>query len=378
MFESYLSPAHGIAPHRDLASYELWAISLERSLRRRELAATHRRSAPKTKGAAAAVSAALLVTPLLPTAFASAASRGATPSSAVQPLKRQFTGRVLQRGSTGSTVAQVQRVLGVAADGIFGPVTAGALRDFQTRNRLPRTGKVDSATWLALLKAAVSTPVDATTTTPATTPAAPGTCGGLIAAPLHGTVTSPFGDGRNHPGIDLAAPIGTAVRAAACGTVTFAGTESGYGKYICVQHSSTFSTCYAHLSVIGVAKGAFVAAGQMIGRVGMTGNTTGPHLHFETRVSGTPENPAPYLAGTTAIPGVPLTSPAAPATPAAPGVAAPVAAKTTKASSAAKASTRSASKTSPAKASHATAHPAAKAPAAASATGGAYAPVAAR
>jgi murein DD-endopeptidase MepM/ murein hydrolase activator NlpD len=375
VFESYLAPANAITPHRDLASCELWAISLERSLRRRELAATQRRSAPKTKGAAAAVSAALLVTPLLPTAFASAASRGTAPSSAVQPLKRQFAGKVLQRGSTGSTVAQVQRVLGVAADGIFGPVTAGALRDFQTRNGLPRTGKVDSATWLALLKAAVSTPVDATTTapptTPTTAPAAPGTCGGLIAAPLHGTVTSPFGDGRDHPGIDLAAPIGTAVRAAACGRVTFAGTESGYGKYICVQHSSTFSTCYAHLSVIGVAKGAFVAAGQMIGRVGMTGNTTGPHLHFETRVSGTPENPAPYLAGTTAIPGVALTSPAAPAV-------APVAAKTTKASSASKASTRSASKGSPAKASQGSARPVAKAPAAASATGGAYAPHAAR
>ena len=116
---------------------------------------------------------------------------------------------------------------------------------------------------------------------------------------MHGTQSSPFGPrgGRNHDGVDLAAPTGTPVRAAACGTVSVAGQQSGYGNIICITHTSQFSTCYAHLSRFATSQGAQVRQGQVIGYVGCTGNCTGPHLHFETRVGGQPQNPSTYLSG---------------------------------------------------------------------------------
>ena len=214
MFESYLAPAPGVATaHRDLGCFDMWQVSLERSLRRRALAEQHRKAAPKTKGAAAAVSAALLVSPLLPMASASAQGGGAARSSLVTPLKRAFDGHVLRRGAKGVTVAQIQRLLGVAADGIFGPITAHAVGDLQARNGLPRNGKVDARTWLALVKsasAASSAPDDEDRTRTRTAPAAaPGTCGGVLVSPVRGTKSAGFGDGRHHAGVDLAAPVGT-------------------------------------------------------------------------------------------------------------------------------------------------------------------------
>ncbi|HEX6011679.1 MAG TPA: M23 family metallopeptidase, partial [Geminicoccaceae bacterium] len=113
--------------------------------------------------------------------------------------------------------------------------------------------------------------------------------------------------GRNHDGIDIAAPTGTPVRAAACGTVSLAGQQSGYGNMVCITHTSQFSTCYAHLSRFGVTDGARVTQGQVIGYVGCTGSCTGPHLHFETRVGGQAQDPRTYLNGG-AIPGKASTS----------------------------------------------------------------------
>src|SRR4029078_1167132 len=115
--------------------------------------------------------------------------------------------------------------------------------------------------------------------------------------------------------------------AAQCGTVSQAGTESGYGNIVCIQHAGGVSTCYAHLSAIGVSKGPYVHVGDVIGKVGCTGNCTGPHLHFEVRQNGTATDPAPYLAGTQTIAGgteanattaKPRASTAAPATAATP------------------------------------------------------------
>ena len=103
--------------------------------------------------------------------------------------------------------------------------------------------------------------------------------------------------------MDIAAPTGTPVHAAACGTVSMAGQQSGYGNMVCVTHTSQFSTCYAHLSRFGVSNGAQVQQGQVIGYVGCTGSCTGPHLHFETRVNGQAQNPSTYLSGGSTIPG---------------------------------------------------------------------------
>ena len=96
---------------------------------------------------------------------------------------------------------------------------------------------------------------------------------------------------RQHLGVDYAAPVGTPVRTVADGVVSFAGWQNGYGKTIEIDHGNGKTTLYAHLSRHDVKKGQRVAQGQRVGAVGMTGWTTGPHLHFEFRVGGTHQDP---------------------------------------------------------------------------------------
>ena len=128
------------------------------------------------------------------------------------------------------------------------------------------------------------------------TPAPAAGAGGLI-WPVGGPITSPFGQrwGRLHAGLDIGAAEGTPIRAAAAGRVALAGPQGGYGNYTCVQHAGALSTCYAHQSGFAVSQGATVAQGQVIGYVGNTGNSFGAHLHFETRVGGSPVDPLGYL-----------------------------------------------------------------------------------
>jgi murein DD-endopeptidase MepM/ murein hydrolase activator NlpD len=99
-----------------------------------------------------------------------------------------------------------------------------------------------------------------------------------------------------HAGLDFAAATGTEVHATAAGVVVAAGWNGGYGQMIEIRHGSGLSTRYGHLSAVLVTPGAKVAAGALIGRVGSTGRSTGPHLHYETRRDGNAVNPAPYLA----------------------------------------------------------------------------------
>jgi murein DD-endopeptidase MepM/ murein hydrolase activator NlpD len=118
--------------------------------------------------------------------------------------------------------------------------------------------------------------------------------GGFI-RPVNGTVTSPFGDGRGHKGMDIAAPTGTPIAAAKAGTVTFAGAQSGYGNVVYISHGGGVETRYGHMSKITCRRGLQVSQGQKIGEVGSTGHATGPHVHVEIRINGTPVNPAKYL-----------------------------------------------------------------------------------
>jgi murein DD-endopeptidase MepM/ murein hydrolase activator NlpD len=120
--------------------------------------------------------------------------------------------------------------------------------------------------------------------------------GGLI-WPVNGTVSSGFGQrwGRLHAGVDIPVPVGTPVRAAQSGRVIIAGPTGGYGLYVCIAHAGSLSTCYAHNSSIGVSQGQGVKQGQVIAQSGNTGNSTGPHVHFETRVNGSPVDPMGYL-----------------------------------------------------------------------------------
>lgn len=111
------------------------------------------------------------------------------------------------------------------------------------------------------------------------------------------TVTSEFGRrwGRMHQGIDIDGDTGNAIYASKAGTVIFAGRSNGYGNLVLVSHGDGVVTAYAHQSAFAVRDGQRVAQGQRIGSVGNTGNSTGPHLHFETRVNGTPVNPRRFL-----------------------------------------------------------------------------------
>lgn len=115
--------------------------------------------------------------------------------------------------------------------------------------------------------------------------------------PLHGPIASPFGyrHGSLHTGMDIDAPTGTPYVAALGGTVIAAQWDGGYGKMILVDHGNGVVTRYAHSSAFLVSVGQHVSQGQPIGRVGSTGNTTGPHLHFEIILNGTPVNPMNYL-----------------------------------------------------------------------------------
>jgi murein DD-endopeptidase MepM/ murein hydrolase activator NlpD len=98
-----------------------------------------------------------------------------------------------------------------------------------------------------------------------------------------------------HAGIDFRAPTGTPILAAADGTVSFSGSNGGYGKMVDIDHGNGLVTRYAHLSAIGVARGAKVSGGAQLGLAGSTGRSTGPHLHFEVRRNNQPVNPAGFI-----------------------------------------------------------------------------------
>ena len=127
---------------------------------------------------------------------------------------------------------------------------------------------------------------------------------GVLGSPLASPVISSrfgnrvhpiFGTSRLHAGVDFSAGTGTPILAAGNGTVVYAGWKGGYGNAVVIDHGGALATLYAHQSRIAVANGQAVKRGQVIGYVGSTGFSTGPHLHFEVRVNGTPVDPLRYL-----------------------------------------------------------------------------------
>jgi murein DD-endopeptidase MepM/ murein hydrolase activator NlpD len=136
-----------------------------------------------------------------------------------------------------------------------------------------------------------------------------GHVGPLLTPVNHATLTQPFGcttleieplseacAGRHfHSGIDLAAPLDTPIHAANGGVVAIHRERGGYGLYIVVVHDPQLSTLYGHLDWPLVQPGEVVTAGQVIALMGSTGNSTGPHLHFEVRIAGIPVDPLPLL-----------------------------------------------------------------------------------
>ena len=122
----------------------------------------------------------------------------------------------------------------------------------------------------------------------------------LEVKPVSGIITSRFGNRESirtygHTGLDIAAPAGTPIKAAADGTVTFSGYSGGYGYVVKMSHGNGIETYYGHCSALYVSAGEKVEAGDTIAAVGSTGNSTGNHLHFEVRIDGVEVNPQNYL-----------------------------------------------------------------------------------
>ena len=213
---------------------------------------------------------------------------------------RPLGARMLQKGNRGWDVAALQfRLLkhgfppgGV--DGVFGPGTRSAVMSFQSAQGLGADGIAGPATVAALRGRSSSS-------TPTTVPIGDSRFYRPVSGPIGDRFGAPRAGGRTHAGLDFPVSYGTRVGAAGAGTTIFAGwNNGGYGNLVVIQHSTGYTTWYAHLSQITSWVGENVSAGTRIGYVGSTGYSTGPHLHFELRRWNTPIDPLPYLSSSTA------------------------------------------------------------------------------
>lgn len=200
---------------------------------------------------------------------------------------------------------------GLALSGTAGPLevpSVGALTVSSAQTApAPGTSPVDIIYGIGQEPSARAVPVARPTTRPSEpsrasrsrsnpTPGSLTSSSARWARPVGGRLTSRFGWrwGRAHKGVDIGATYGVPVRAVGTGTVISAGWSGGYGKLVTVRHRDGTVTAYAHMSDITVFSGR-VVAGQQIGRIGSTGRSTGPHLHFEVRTSGGILNPLKWL-----------------------------------------------------------------------------------
>ncbi len=182
-----------------------------------------------------------------------------------------------------------------AAELLNSAAAGGALR---------ATDLADLADALALQRADIGLPATLTDPIGGGSSLAPGGVGAQRVSPLpgfefgsgFGMRTDPIdGSQKMHKGIDIGAPAGTPIAAAADGVVTWAGERGGYGRLVVIDHGDGVETRYAHQSRLDVVPGQRVTAGQTIGAVGSTGRSTGPHLHFEVRLGGEAVDPLQWL-----------------------------------------------------------------------------------
>jgi murein DD-endopeptidase MepM/ murein hydrolase activator NlpD len=220
--------------------------------------------------------------------------KGLSPDGVLGARTRKAFGRYGRRGPLGKRdlaigcrgwdVAALQFALAwhgfpsAAFDGVLGAHTDTALRKFQVWAGLDPDGTAGPDTFAALRRAVPRSPIK-------------------LLQPVAGQIGDGFGPRGNrfHAGIDIPAAKGTPIGAAAPGRVVFAAVGDGFGKLVVIEHGHGVRTRYAHLSRIGVRVGQYVKAGETIGRVGSTGEATGPHLHFEVLVRGANVDPLSAL-----------------------------------------------------------------------------------
>jgi murein DD-endopeptidase MepM/ murein hydrolase activator NlpD len=230
----------------------------------------------------------------------------------VRDLRDQVKGLVAELRATKNRIEAARNEIAAEKEALT--VARAALQSHQAKLLSARAGRVAALAKIreheqeldgsvAAIQGKIAAQLAETSSTPL--PAGPikGGSGNMI-WPVDGPVVSGFGSRtingsyEYHPGIDIAVPEGTPIRAAATGTVSLQQSESesgGYGNYTCLDHGGGLSTCYAHQSSFAVSLGQSVSQGAIIGYTGCTGYCFGPHLHFEVRINGSVTDPMGYL-----------------------------------------------------------------------------------
>jgi murein DD-endopeptidase MepM/ murein hydrolase activator NlpD len=207
--------------------------------------------------------------------------------------------RDIQVASLGSLASEVSALYGLKSDPVLVTASSGQIQEAQVHSSLDQLYalKRSAMTGAASVGISLGLTRNATTADWARANSAPNLW------PVEGQITGSFGEridpfngeGAFHSGVDISAAVGSSVIAPADGVVTYADFQSGYGREVVVDHGHGITTRYGHLSSFAVAAGQYVHRGDTLGYVGLSGRSTGPHLHYEVRIHETPVNPYKYL-----------------------------------------------------------------------------------
>lgn len=207
--------------------------------------------------------------------------------------------RDIQVASLGSLASEVSSLYGLKSDPILISASTDDIHDAQVVSSIDQLYALRTSALIGATTAGISLGLTRNVTTADWLRANSAPSLWPVEGPISGSFgerIDPFnGEGAFHSGIDISAPFGTAVVAPADGTVLFADFMGGYGRAVVVDHGHGVTTRYGHLSSFVVVPGQHVRRGDTIAYVGLTGRSTGPHLHYEVRINDTPVNPHKYL-----------------------------------------------------------------------------------
>jgi murein DD-endopeptidase MepM/ murein hydrolase activator NlpD len=214
-------------------------------------------------------------------------------------LEQAAKERDIQVASLGSLASEVSALYGLKSDPVLMNTSTEQIGDAQVHSSLDQLYalKHTALSGAATVGISLGLTKNATTADWVRANAAPNLW------PVEGQITGSFGEridpfngeGAFHSGVDISAIVGQPVLAPADGTVTFADFMGGYGRAVVMDHGHGITTRYGHLASFAIAAGQFVHRGDVLGYVGLSGRSTGPHLHYEVRINETPVNPYKYL-----------------------------------------------------------------------------------